>query len=272
MTTLAADRPLPAAARPGSALSQGFGDCRVLIGRTLRHIIRNPEQAFQVITLPVILLLLFRYLFGYAIGTGSLSYVNYLLAGLIVISVAFNSTSTAVGVASDLQNGIVERFRSMPMLSSAVLVGHVAAAVLRNAVSMVIMIGLGFAVGFRPEAGIGGWLGALGLLLLFTTAVSSLAVLLGVVAGSVEGASGFSMILVFVPYASSALIPTESMPSVLRAVVSNQPVSPMIDAVRSLFNGLPVGNTVWLALVWWVGILVLSAPLAVRMFRRRATR
>ena len=266
------DRPAAATRTERSALALALGDCRVLIGRSLKHLTRNPEQTFQVVALPVILMLLFRFLFGGAINTGGLSYANYLVAGLIVVSVAFNSTSTAVGVAGDLQNGIVERFRSMPMLGSAVLVGHVVAAVLRNAVSAVVLIVLGFVVGFRPGAGIADWLAFAGLLLLFTTAMSCVAMLLGIVAKTVEGASGFAMLLVFLPYASSALVPTESMPTGLRVVIENQPMTPVVDAMRAWLNGTPVGGDGWLATIWWVAILLLAAPFAVRLFRRRANR
>lgn len=263
-------QPFAPAAAPGPLLA--LSDCGVLIGRNLRHILRNTDQVIQAVALPVVLLLLFRYLFGGAINTGDVVYVNYLIAGLLVISVAFNSTSTAVGVAGDLGNGIVERFRSMPMLGEAVLVGHVVAGVLRNLLSTVILVGLGLVVGFRPTAGLGGWLAGLGLLLVFMIGISWLAVLLGLVAGSVEGASGLAMIMVFLPYASSALVPAESMPAGLRFFVENQPVTPVIDGVRALLLDAPVGNSAWVGLTWWVAIAALSAVFAARKFRRRGSR
>lgn len=255
--------------RPAPLLA--LSDCMVLIGRNLRHVLRNTDQVIQAIALPAILLLLFRYLFGGAIDTGDVVYVNYLIAGLLVISVAFNSTSTAVGVAGDLRNGIVERFRSMPMLGQAVLVGHMVAGVLRNLLSTVILVGLGLVVGFRPTAGLGGWLAGLGVLLVFMVGVSVLAVLLGLVAGSVEGAAGLSMIMVFLPYASSALVPAESMPAGLRFFVENQPVTPVIDAVRALLLDMPVGGSAVVALAWWVGIGLLAGTFAARRFRTRTT-
>jgi ABC-2 type transport system permease protein len=255
-----------------SAAALALSDCRVLIGRNVRHILRNTDQTFQVIALPVMLLLLFRYLFGGAINTGDVSYANYMIAGLMAISVAFNATSTAVGMASDLRNGIVERIRTMPVLGSAVPVAHVVSAVLRNLISSAIIVGLGFVVGFRPTAGIGEWLGALGILTLFATGMSFLAVLLGVVAGTAEGAGGLAMILTFLPYASSAIVPTGSMPAGLRIFVENQPMTPVIDAVRALLIGTPVGSTAWLATAWWVAILALGATLTNRAYRRRVTR
>jgi ABC-2 type transport system permease protein len=255
-----------------SRVALALSDCRVMVGRNVRHILRNPDQTFQVIALPVMLLLLFRYLFGGAIDTGDVSYANYMIAGLLVISVAFNATSTAVGMASDLQTGIVERIRTMPVLGSAVPVAHVASAVLRNLISAAILVGLGFVVGFRPTAGIGEWLGALGILVLFMVGLSFLSVLLGIVAGTAEGAGGLAMIMTFLPYASSAIVPTDSMPAGLRIFVENQPVTPVIDSVRALLLGTPAGSSIWLALAWWVAILAVGVTLANRAYRRRVGR
>lgn len=255
-----------------SPLALALSDCIVLSGRNIRHILRNTDQTFEVIALPVMMLMLFRFLFGGAIDTGETSYANYMIAGLLTISVAFNSTSTAIGIAGDLRTGIVDRIRSMPVLGSAVLVSHVVSAVLRNLLSAVIIVGLGLVVGFRPTAGFGEWLGALGILLLFTVGLSWLAVWLGIAAGSVEGAGGLSMIMVFLPYASSALVPPESMPGALRFFVENQPVTPVIDAVRALLIGTPVGNSAWLAIGWWLVILAVAAPLAARAYRHRVIR
>ncbi|MFF4594475.1 ABC transporter permease [Amycolatopsis sp. NPDC001319] len=254
-----------------SALSLAASDYRVLIGRNLKHITRNPEMLIQAVSLPIVLLLLFRFMFGGAINLPGMNYIDYLVPGLIVISIGFNSTSTVVGVSADLTNGLVERFRSMPMAGSAVLVGHVVSGVLRSLLSLVVMVAVGLAIGFRPGGGVLGWLGAVGLLVLFAAGVFWLATLLGSIAKTVEGASGLGMILVFVPYATSALVPTASMPSVLRVIVDNQPVTVLIDAVRHLMNGSALGATGWLALAWWVPITAVAAVLTVRKFHQRAT-
>jgi ABC-2 type transport system permease protein len=251
------------------ALALALSDCQTLIGRSLRHIVRIPEQMIQTVSLPIILLLMFRYLLGGAIKVDQ-AYINYVIAGLIVISVGFNLTSTIVGVTDDLRNGIIDRFRSMPVLRSGVLVAHVVSALCRNFVSAAVLILAGFVVGFRPTAGPLEWLATAGILLLFVTGLTWVAVILGITAKSVEGGNGLGMILVFLPYLSSALVPTSTMPPVVRAIVVNQPVSPVVDTVRSLLTGVPAGHAVWLALAWWVPILVLSVPLAVRLFRRRA--
>ncbi|MDT8911883.1 ABC transporter permease [Amycolatopsis sp. PS_44_ISF1] len=253
-----------------SPIALALSDCRVLIGRNLKHITRNPEMLIQAVSLPIVLLLLFRFMFGGAINLPGMAYVDYLVPGLVAVSIGFNSTTTVVGVASDLTNGLVERFRSMPMAGPAVLVGHVTAGVLRSLLSLVVMVALGLAIGFRPGGGVLGWLGAVGLLVLFASGIFWLATLLGSIAKTVEGASGLGMILVFVPYATSALVPTASMPGVLRVVVDNQPVTVLIDAVRALMNGTAAGSTGWLALAWWAAITALAAFFAVRKFHQRS--
>ncbi|MEO6084494.1 MAG: ABC transporter permease [Umezawaea sp.] len=253
-----------------SSFALALSDCRVLIGRNVKHITRNPEMLIQAVSLPLVLLLLFRFMFGGAISVPGMAYIDYLLPGLVVVSIGFNSTTTVVGVASDLTQGLVERFRSMPMVGPAVLVGHVVAGVLRSLISLVVMVAVGLAIGFRPAGDVLGWLGAIGLLALFATGVFWLATLLGSIAKTVEGAGGLGMILVFIPYASSALVPTASMPSAMRVVVDNQPVTVLIDAVRGLMNGTALGSTGWLALAWWGVITALAAYFAVRKFHQRA--
>jgi ABC-2 type transport system permease protein len=266
MTTATVER------KQGGALALAAGDCAVLVRRSLRHFTRNGDELIQAVVLPIMLLLLFRYLLGGAINTGGPSYVNYVIAGVIVLSVAFNATATAVGMASDLKNGIVERFRSMPMFGASVLVGHVVSAVLRNVLSIVLIIGLGFVVGFRPNASAGEWLAAVGFLLLFMLAIAWISVLLGVVSSGIEAASGYAMILVFMPYASSALVPSETMPTVLRYYVDYQPFTPMIDTIRALLIGMPLDNSAWLALAWWIPILAAAAILSIGQYNRRTVR
>jgi ABC-2 type transport system permease protein len=259
-------RALPYAGRPGPA--RVLGECGQLTLRSLKHVFRDPEQLFQMVTLPVILLLLFRFLLGGAIDTGG-PYVNYVVAGLMVISMAFGSTSTVIIMTDDLRNGIVERLRSMPIFNGAVLVGHVVSSVVRSMVSTALMIVVGFAVGFRPTGSPARWAAAIGILLLFSFTLSWISVLLGLIARSPQGASGLSSIVVFLPYLTSALVPEGTVTPVLRAIITYQPMSPVIDAFRKLTTDAPVGNSVWLALGWWIVILAVTVPLAVRRFRRR---
>lgn len=280
MTTQLPARPAgPALAKPNtphaaeptrSELYWVYANSLALIGRSLRHIGRSPEQLMLMLFLPAMLLLMFRYLFGGAIDVGAGTYVNYVIPGIIAVSVTFNATVTSTAVCADLTEGIVERFRSMPVPSSVVLVGHIAASMVRNLVSIGVMSGVGYLVGFRPQADVLDWLAALGLLMLFVLAVSWLAAILGLLAKTVEGASGMSMPLVFIPYLGSAFVPPSTMPDGLRVIAEHQPVSVVVDAVRGLFLGMPIGNTGWLAIAWWGGILVLAIPFAGWLFRRRA--
>jgi ABC-2 type transport system permease protein len=260
------------ASRTGRAGALGWaGDSGVLIWRGVLHIVRNPEQLAVVVFLPMMLLLIFRYMFGGAIDVPG-GYANYLIAGIIVIAVAFNATTTTVAVCNDRVEGLIERFRSMPMASTAVLAGHVVAGVVRNLISGLVVVGVGLVIGFRPQANLAEWLGVVGVLVLFAAAISWLAVLFGLLADTPEAATGLSLIIVFVPYASSAFVPPQTMPAVLRFVVDNQPVSPVIVTLRGLLLDQPIGNAWWLTLLWWVGVLVVVVPLAARVFRQRTAR
>ncbi|QFU92386.1 ABC transporter permease [Amycolatopsis sp. YIM 10] len=245
-------------------------DSRALIGRSLRHIVRNGEQVVVAVLLPAMILLVFRYMFGGAIDTGSTVYADYLIAGMLVLSVSMNSTATATAVRADLSEGFVDRLRSMPVLSSAVIIGHVAAAVVRNAISTVVMLGVGMLVGFRPRADLDGWLAVAGLMALYSVAMAFLAAILGMIAKTVEGASGLSVLLVFAPYVSSAFAPADTLPGWLRVVVENQPITLVMDTVRPLLLGLPTTGDGWLAVAWWTGILFAAVPITGLLFRRAA--
>lgn len=256
-----------------SALYWAFSDAFTLIRRNLMHIFKNWDQLLSMVIQPIMFMLLFRYVFGGAINTGGPSYVNFLVAGILVQSAAFGATTTALGVATDLQRGIIDRFRSLPMLSSAVLIGHVTADLVRNTISSIIMVLVALAVGFRPEANFQEWVAAFGLLLLFTFAVSWLSAILGLVAKSIEAVQWFSFIAIFpLTFASSAFVPTAGMPGPLRAFADNQPVTQVIDAIRALLVGTPIGNHGWIAMIWCVAIIVISIPTAAFLFRRFSTR
>lgn len=245
-------------------------DTLQLIKRSLRHIFRNLDQSTSAVLTPIMFLLLFRYVFGGAIETGGTSYVNFLMAGIIIQMAAFGATTTAIGVANDMQRGIIDRFRSLPMLSSAVLTGHVVADLVRNTISTVVMILVGFLVGFRPEAGFLDWVLVFALILLFTLAISWLSVILGLLSKSIEAVQLFSFIIIFpLTFASSAFVPTASMPTVLRIFAENQPVTHVIEALRALLVGTPIGNHGWLAIAWSVGILAVAFPLASWLFSRK---
>jgi ABC-2 type transport system permease protein len=244
-------------------------DSITLIRRNMTHIKNNPDQLLSMVLQPVMFMLLFRYVFGGAINTGGTSYVNFLTAGILVQGAAFGATTTALGVATDLQRGIIDRFRSLPMFSSAVLIGHVFADLVRNFVSSAIMIGVGLLVGFRPTANFTEWLAAIGILLLFTLAISWLSAILGLLSKSIEAVQWFSFIAIFpLTFASSAFVPTAGMPGPLRWFAENQPITHVIEALRALLVGTPIGNHGWIATVWCLGIIVVSVPLTAYLFRR----
>jgi ABC-2 type transport system permease protein len=248
-----------------------IADSLVLIKRSITHITKNMDQLLSVAFQPIMFMLLFRYVFGGAIETEGTTYVNFLVAGILVQSAAFGSSYTAIGVATDMTRGIIDRFRSLPMMSSAVLVGHTVADLVRNTVSSIIMILVGLAVGFRPEAGFTDWILVFAILMLFTFAMSWLMAIVGLLAKSIEAVQWITFVFVFpLTFASSAFVPAESMPKFLRIFAENQPVTQVIEAIRALMVGTPIGNHGWLAAIWSIGILVVSVMVAGYLFRRRA--
>jgi ABC-2 type transport system permease protein len=243
-------------------------DVAVFVQRSLRHIFTNRDQLLGLTIQPIMFMMLFRYVFGGAIDTGGVSYVNFLVAGILVQSLAFGSLTTSLSVATDLQRGIIDRLKSLPTVSWGVLMGHVAADLVRNALQAVIMIAVGLLVGFRPVAGLDDWLLITALLLLFTFAMSWLAAIIGLLAKSIEAVQWLGFFIVFpLTFASAAFAPTETMPTALRLFAENQPVTQVIEAIRALMNGAPVGNHAWLATAWFMGILLVSVPVAGYLFR-----
>ena len=247
-----------------------FNDTWELLKRSLRHIKQDPEQLIGVTIQPIMFVVLFRYVFGGAINTGGISYVNFLMAGIFVQTAVFGSTTTGVGIATDVKEGIVDRFRSLPMVKFAVLTGHVLGDLVRSLLAMAVMIGAGLAVGFRPEASIVQWIGVIGVLLLVTFALSWLSAIIGLIGKSVEFVQQAGFIWLFpLTFASSAFVPTSSMPTWLRGFAENQPITQSIDAVRALLLNLPVGNHVWLTLIWFIAMLIIAFPLAAYCFKVR---
>jgi ABC-2 type transport system permease protein len=255
---------------------QTFVDAFIMIKRSSRHIIRNTDQLLGTFFQPSMFLVLFATVFGGAISKAlpeGVTYLNFLMEGIIVQTVAFGSTTTAIAVCNDLQKGIIDRFRSLPMNNLAVLSGHVISDVFRNGISTIVMLITGLIIGFRSEASFVDWLTIAGILLLFTLAFSWLAAIMGVLAKSVEGVQWMSFVLVFpLTFASTAFVPAEGMNSVLKAFAVNQPITQIVEAVRALILGYPTGNHVWLAIVWCVGILIVAIPLASWLFRRQGAR
>ncbi|RKN51057.1 ABC transporter permease [Micromonospora endolithica] len=246
-----------------------LGDTAVLLGRSLRHISRSPDTIITTAIMPIAFMLLFVYVFGGAIETGSDSYVDYLLPGILLITIVSGISYTAYRLFLDLKGGIFERFQSMPIARSSVLWAHVLTSLVANLISLVVVIGVALLMGFRTGAGVLAWLAVAGILALFTLALTWIAVIPGLTATSVEGASVFSYPLILLPFVSSAFVPTETMPGPVRAFAEHQPVTSIVNAIRDLFTQQPVGTGIWTALAWCVGILVVAYVFAGISYRRR---
>jgi len=244
-------------------------DTDVLLKRSLRHILRSPDTIITTAVTPIAMLLLFVYVFGGAIDVGGASYVNYLLPGILLITVASGIAYTAFRLFTDVSGGIFERFQSMPITRSAFLWGHVLTSVVANMTSLVLVVLVALAMGFRTGAGVLAWLAVLGIMLLFTLALTWLAVIPGLTAKTVDGVSGFSYPLIFLPFVSSAFVPTESMPGPVQWFAEHQPVTSIVNTIRSLFAQQPVGSDGWVALAWCVGLLVVAYALAMRTYRSK---
>ncbi len=244
-------------------------DTAALTGRSLRHIARSPDTIITTTIMPIAFLLMFVYVFGGAIDTGSGSYVNYLLPGILLITIASSNAYTAFRLFMDKSSGIVERFQSMPIARSSVLWAHVLTSLVASLISVVVVVLVALLLGFRSGAGPLAWLAVAGILLLFTLALTWLAVIAGLSAKTVDGASAFSYPLIFLPFVSSAFVLTATMPGPVRAFAENQPVTPIVNAIRDLYSQQPVSTDIWAALAWCLGILVVAYALAMVAYRRK---
>jgi ABC-2 type transport system permease protein len=245
-----------------------FGDTAVLLGRSLRHVARSLDTIITTTIMPVTFMLLFVYVFGGAIRTGTDSYVNYLLPGILLITIASGISYTAFRIFLDMKSGIFERFQSMPIALSSVLWAHVLTSLVANVVSIVVVVLVALVMGFRSGAGPAVWLAIAGILILFTLALTWLAVIPGLTATSVDGASAFSYPLIFLPFISSAFVPTATMPGPVRAFAEHQPVTSIVDAIRDLYAQQPVSSDLWVALAWCLVLLVVAYALAMVTYRR----
>lgn len=245
-----------------------MSDAIVLTGRVTRLTRRNLDAVVTAMLLPIMLMLVFVYFFGGAIQTGT-EYVTYVVPGVMLLCAGFGSANTAVTVTHDMTGGIIDRFRSLDIGGTPILAGHVAASVLRNAVATAIVFGVAFLIGFRPDAGPLDWLAVAGILLMFILAISWLSACFGLIARSPEAAGGFTFLMMFLPYPSSAFVPIDTMPGWLHGFAEHQPVTPVIEALRGLLLDRPIGDSVWQALVWCGGILAVAAGLSGVLFRRR---
>jgi ABC-2 type transport system permease protein len=252
-----------------------LSDSRVMVTRCLRRSLRNPEAFFTALMLPIVLMLLFVYVFGGDLSTGG-KYVDYVVPGLIVLCAGFGAGTTAVAVATDMTNGIVDRIRSMPVFGSSLLIGHVVASLARNlvATSLVIVVALG--IGWRPTGSPVRWVATVGMIVLFVLALSWLAAGVGLLARSAEAATSFTMVLMFIPYVSTAFVPAHTMPAVLGDIARYQPFTPIIETMRGLWmghtsTGVALGHEAMIAIAYCAGILAVSTAGASWLFRHRTT-
>jgi ABC-2 type transport system permease protein len=246
-----------------------IGDTAVLLGRSLRHIARSPDTIITTTVMPIAFLLLFVYVFGGAIDAGSESYVNYLLPGILLITIASGISYTAFRLFLDMKSGVFERFQSMPIARSSVLWAHVLTSLVANLISLVVVVLVALLMGFRSGAGVAAWLEVAGILILFTLTLTWIAVIPGLTANSPDGASAFAYPLIFLPFISSAFVPTNTMPDAVRAFAENQPVTSIVDTIRDLLAQHPVGTGIWTALAWCVGILIVAYAFAMATYHRR---
>ena len=248
-----------------------IGDTTVLTGRSLRHITRSVDTIITTTIMPIAFMLLFVFVFGGAIESGSDSYVDYLLPGILLITVASGVSYTAFRLFLDMQSGVFERFQSLPIARSSVLWAHVLTSLVANLLSVVVVVLVALLMGFRSGAGVLAWLAVAGILMVFTLALTWLAVIPGLSAKTADGASAFSYPLIFLPFISSAFVPTATMPGPVRVFAEYQPVTSIVDAIRDLFTQQPVGADIWVALAWCVGILVVAYVVAMAVYRRKVS-
>jgi ABC-2 type transport system permease protein len=248
---------------------RSISDTAVLTGRSLRHITRSLDTIITVTMMPIAFMLLFVYVFGGAIDAGPGRYVDYLLPGILLITILSGISYTAFRLFMDLQSGIFERFHSTPIARSSVLWAHVLTSLVSNGLSAVIVVFVAVLMGFRSPAGILAWLAVVGILSLFTLALTWLAVIPGLTARSVDGASAFAYPLIMLPFISSAFVPTSTMPRAVRAFAENQPVTSIVDAIRNLLAGQSAGSDIWVALAWCFAMLVVAYALAMAAYRRK---
>jgi ABC-2 type transport system permease protein len=246
-----------------------FGDTTVLLGRSLKHITRSLDTIITTALMPIAFMLLFVYVFGGAIRHGSGSYVTYLLPGILLITIVSGISYTAYRLFLDMKGGIVERFQSMPIARSSVLWSHVLTTLVANLVSLAVVVGVALLMGFRSGAGVLAWLAVAGILILFTLALTWLAVIPGLSAKSPDGAGAFSYPLILLPFISSAFVPTGTMPGPVRAFAEHQPVTSIVNSIRHLFAQQPVGFGIWTALAWMVGIVVIAYAFAMVIYHRK---
>lgn len=262
----------PVQSEPHSEWYWLASDSWIMAKRSIMHILRSIDQVLSLILFPIMFMLLNRYVLGGAIDTGDVSYANYLFAGILIQTLAFGANYTTINLAVDMKEGIVDRFRSLPMSGSALVIGHIAADLVRNIISGIMIILVGFVVGFRPNASAAEWVYVIGLALLFTLAISWVSAILGLLVKSLEAAQWVGFVLIFpLTFVSSAFVPTETMPKLIREFAEHQPMTHAINAIRAWLVGTPLGDSAWLSAVWSIAMIAISIPITTWLFRRHTS-
>ena len=262
-----------------SAFAYAMTDSSTMLRRQMRHMIRYPSLTVFLVGMPVVFLLLFVYVFGGTLGAGlgglaggRTAYLEYVVPGILLITVAGGAQATTISVAMDMTEGIIARFRTMAISRASVLVGHVVGSLIQTMISMAVVLGAALLIGFRPSAGPLGWIASIGLLALATFAVTWLSVAFGMVTKSVETASNIPMFLMLLPFLGSGFVPTDSMPASIRWFAEYQPFTPIMEMLRGLLMGTPIGNSGVLAVAWCVAITLLGFVWSVRLYERNPLR
>ena len=245
-----------------------LSDINVMFGRSMRHVFRSMDTIITVSITPIAIMLLFVYVFGGAIETGTKNYIDYLLPGVMLMTIGSGIAYVAYRLFTDKERGIFQRFHTMPIARSTVLWGHVLTSLISNAISIIVIIVVALLMGFRSSAGILQWLAVFGILGIFTLALTWIAIIAGLAAKTPDGAGAFSYPIIFLPFISSAFVPTDTMPTVVRAFAEKQPVTPIVEAIRNLLSNHPVGNNIWVALAWCIVIIVVAYLFAMRLYKK----
>jgi ABC-2 type transport system permease protein len=262
-----------------SAFAYAMTDSQTMLRRQMRHMIRYPSLTVMLVGMPIVFLLLFVYVFGGTLGAGlggvaggRSAYLEYVVPGILMMTIAGGAQGTAISVAMDMTEGIIARFRTMAISRASVLVGHVVGSLVQIMISMVVVLGVALLIGFRPSAGPLGWIAAIGVLALTSFAVTWLSVAFGMVSNSVETASNIPMFLMLLPFLGSGFVPTDSMPAGIRWFAEYQPFTPIMETLRGLLMGTPIGNSGVLAVAWCVAITLLGFVWSVRLYERNPLR
>ncbi|HEY3682665.1 MAG TPA: ABC transporter permease [Streptosporangiaceae bacterium] len=255
---------------PGGAGRHALADSATMMGRSVRHVFRAVDALFVAVLLPIMLLLVFVFVFGGAIRTGGVRYIDYVVPGVILLCAGYSAAATGQAVARDMALGVIDRFRSMPIARFSVLAGHVTGSLVRNLISASLVVAAALLLGWRPAASPLAWLAVVGVLLLYVLAVSWVSTVIGLLVRSPEAAEGFGFFMLFLPYLGSGFVPTSTMPGWLQAFADNQPTTPVTDTLRALLMGTPVGSSGAAAVIWCAVLTAAAGVTATILFGRRA--